>query len=718
MSKQSASTTSEYAFGRRAFLGGSATVIGAFVLEAAPVTKMAQAIGAAQAAAGANTAVNGWIAINADNTATISFGGAEMGQGIMTGLAQAAAEELGMAWSQIRTQAAPAAQGYVTGGSFGIRGHLDQMRTAGAQAQSVLVSAAATSWGVAPTACTVANGIVTNTSTGATQTFAQLAAAAATLTPPTSPALKNPSAFGIIGTSAPRTDIPSKTDGSAVFGIDVVLPGMVYAAIKHCPTVGGTVSGTPATPSGASAVVPLGGAVAVVASNTWAAMQAARNLSVTWSVPAGNQSISSASLLADAQSLMATGTPGSPIELQTGDAAGAFAAASTKVDATYQVPYLPHVYMEVLNCTVNITPTSCEIWASTQAPAWIQATAAAMTGLDPSAVTVHATLLGGGLGRKIELDYVVQAITIAKTIGKPVKLTWSREEDMSHDQYRPAALINVKLGMDAAGSVTSYGVRHVSQSPLFQRGWTGPTGNDNTDGAADVAYQFPNALMEYVMQKSAVPVGFWRSVGVSMNCFAVESAIDEAAKLAGKDPVAFRRTLLAGKTRELAVLNKAADMIGWTTAPASGVGRGIAFSNGFGSLAAVAVEVTKGGTGGTMAVTKVAFAVDCGFAVNPNQVEAQIQGGIIQGITSGLWGQTTFANGQASSRNFSNTRMLLMRETPTINVAIIQSGLDKIGGIGEVAVPPMAPAMANAWASLTGTRVRNLPFYPGATMSD
>lgn len=713
---QEPTTDGAWSVGRRAFLGGGLGALVTFALEASPVGSMAKAFGAPAAGAAlpaAAAAVNGWVTVNADNTVTVFFGGAEMGQGIMTGLAQGVAEELMVDWSQVQTAAAPTAQSYVTGGSFGVRGNLRAMRIAGAQALYKLTSAAASQWGVSQSQCSAAHGLVANTATGQTLTYAQLAAAAASVTAPTTPTLTDPAAFRILGTSAARTDLPSKVNGSAVFGIDVKVPGMVYAAIKHCPTVGGTLASTPAVPSGALAVVPLGNAVAVVATNTWAAMNAAANLSVSWKNPANASQLSSAAMLTQAKSLMATGTPGSPIAEQVGDAPGAYAAATSKVEATYQLPYLPHVCMEVLNCTASVTATSAEVWVPTQAASWVVGTVASITGLAPAAITVHPTLLGGGLGRKIEQDYVAQAVKIAKAVGKPVKLTWSREEDLGHDQYRPSALVRIRLGMDAAGSVSSFASRIVTPSPLYQRGWIGATGNDNVDGAVGLPYAIPARLVEYVRNPAAIPVGFWRSVGESINCFAVESAIDEAAALVGADPVAFRRKLLAAEQRTLAVLDAAAAGIGWSTSPAAGVARGIAVGTGFGSLAALAVEVSQP-TAGVMKVNRIVCAVDCGLAVNPGQVESQIQGGIIGGISSALWGQTTFSSGKASSRNFSNTRLLKMKETPPIEVKIIQSGIGNLGGIGEVGVPPTAPALANAWAKLTGTRIRTLPMFPSA----
>jgi len=701
--------------GRRGFIGGAIGALVLFALESTPMGPMARA--AAAAGDVPPTAVTGWVTVNADNTVTVAFGGAEMGQGIMTGLAQALAEELMVDWTQVRTQAAPPSQSYITGGSWGMRANFQAMRIAGAQAREMLVAAAGAQWGVDRSACTVMSGVVTNTVSAATLSYAQVAAVAATLAPPADPPLTDPSAFRIVGTTAKRTDLPSKVNGSAVFGLDVRIPGMLFAAIKNCPTIGGTLKATPAVPAGAIAVVPLGNAVAVVAKNTWIAMRAAANLTASWTIPATASALTSSKILAQAQTLMASGTPGTPLAEQIGDAPGAFGSATTKIDATYQLPYLAHVCMEVPNCTVSITATSAEIWAPTQAPGWVVGTAAAITGLPPEAISVHTTLMGGGLGRKIEQDYISQAVQVGKAIGKPVQLMWSREEDFGHDQYRPMGLVRVRLGLDATGAVSSYGTRIVTPSPLFQRGWMGPDGNDNVDGATELPYAFANRLVEYVRHPSAVPVGFWRSVGTSINCFAVESALDEAALATHTDPLAFRQRLLANDPRSLAVLNAAAANIGWSSPPPAGVGRGIALSNGFGSIVALAIEVSQPAVG-TIKVNRVACAVDCGYAVNPGQVESQMQGGIIQGITSALWGQTTFSNGRASTRNFSNNRMLKMKETPAITVQILQSGLDVLGGVGEVGVPAVAPALANAYARLTGTRVRTLPFFPGAGMGD
>jgi len=775
---------------RRTLLGGTAGAIVLFALDASPLTRLQAAIAAGTPAP---AAVNGWIAINPDNTVTIGFGGAEMGQGIMTGLAQGAAEELMVEWAQVQSAATPTGLSFISAGSYGIRGHLGTMRLAGAQAREMLRSAAATQWGVDPSQCSMAAGVVTNTASGATLTYAALASAAAALTPPDSPVLTDPSAFRIIGTTAARVDLSGKVNGKAQFGIDARVPGMVFAAIKHCPTFGGTVVKTPTTPAGTLGVVNLGNAVAVVATNSWAAMNSAANLTVSWTTPAGVSALTSSTILTTAQSLMATGTPGSPLAEQIGDAPTAFTSAATKVDSTYTLPFLPHVMMEVPNCTVSLTRngagavTAAEVWVPTQAASWVMSTVAGITGLASSAVTVHPTLLGGGLGRKVEQDYVSQAVKVAMAITQPVQLVWAREEDLAHDQYRPMGLVRVRLGADSSGVPAAFHTRIVAPSVLYQRGWMAPTGNDTIEGAVGLSYAIPNKLVEYVRHPTTVPVGFWRSIGDSINCFAVESALDELALALGTDPVALHVQMLSGNARGAAVVSAAASGLGWTTPPASvsitgatgtgtaqtyatasahgfivgqtvtitgiapagynktgavitavtdtthftiagatsaastsggavtGIGRGISYSEGDGSLCAVALEVAQPAVGG-LRVTRASIAIDCGIAVNPGQVEAQMQGGFIQGISSALWGQTTWASGKASSRNFSNTRVLRMAETPAITVQIIQSGMSNLGGVGEAGVPLAAPAIANAYARLTGTRVRTLPFFPAATM--
>ncbi len=699
---------------RRRFLGGAAGALVIFSLESASSGVIGKAM-AAIAPGATPTTLTGWITVNSDNSVTIGFGGAEMGQGIATGLCQAAAEELFVSWPQVNYAPSPNSAAFISAGSYGVRGNYDAMRKAGAQAREMLLQAAANRWSVSRTNVTVKDGVVTNTITSATLTYAQLTAAAAVLTPPSSPTLTDPANFRLIGKTLPRLDLPGKVNGSAVFGIDVQVPGMVFAAVKNAPVPGGTVKTMPTTlPTGATSLVNLGNAVAAVATNSWAAMQAASAASVTWNTPATASSMTSATIATQAATLMTSGVPGTPLTENVGTAGAAFTAAAVKVEQTYSVPYLAHVCMEVPNCTVSITPTSAEVWVPTQAVSWVVGTVTSLTGLPASAVTVHPTLLGGGFGRKIEQDYVAHAVKVGMAVGKPVKLMWSREEDFGHDQYRPTGLVRMRVGLDGSGNVSAYQARVVTPSPLFQRGWMSATGNDNTDGAVGTVYAaaIPNRLVEYVLNKAPVPVGFVRSVGESINVFAVESAIDEAALASGQDPLAFRQRLLAGNPRALAVLNAAANGLGWSTPPAAGFARGLAISNGFGSITALAAEVTKDALG-NLVISRLSAAIDCGMAVNPGQVEAQIQGGLIQGVASALWQQTTFSSGKASSRNFNNNRVARMRDVGPITVTLIQSGA-AIGGVGEAGVPLPAPALANAWAALTGTRLRSLPMFPAA----
>jgi isoquinoline 1-oxidoreductase beta subunit len=691
---------------RREFLSAAGGLILAFTLEVGS--------GRAARAAGGATAVDAYVLIAPDETITILFGGAEMGQGIMTGIAQIVAEELKADWTRVTTQFAPPALSWITGGSTGINSNYQAMRVAGAAAREMLIAAAAQTWGVSTSVCTAIKGTVLNTTTNASLTYGTLAPLAATFPVPTNPPLTDPSQFQIIGQSMPRLDIPAKTNGTAKYGIDITLPGMLFAVIQHCPSLGGTVSGKVPTPQGAVAVVPLGNAVAVVASNTWQAMQSAQELQVNWKIPSSAKNIDSGVFLTQAQQLMTSGAP--VTAEQVGNVNGAFNSAANVVNATYSLPYLAHAYMEVLNCTVQVTKNSCQIWAPTQAPGWVQATAAAITGLPASQIQVNTTLLGGGLGRKIEQDYIAQAITVAQAIGKPVKLTWPREEDMSNDQYRPMALVNIQAALDANGNITGWKNRIVSPSIQYQRGWIGDGQLDAsaTDGATGLSYAFGSRLVEWVRHPAPVPVGFWRSVGHSINCFTVESAIDEVALATGVDPLALRQQLLANAPRSLAVLNAAAALGGWGTSLPSGHARGIAFSDGFGSLVAEVAEISQP-TSGTIQVHNVACVIDCGSAINPDSVQAQMQGGVLHGLSAALWGQVTFKNGRASVRNWDHYRVLLLKEAPVVNVQIIQSGA-AIGGVGEPGVPPIGPAVANAYARLTGNRVRTLPFFPGQGM--
>jgi isoquinoline 1-oxidoreductase beta subunit len=701
--------------GRRGFLSVSAAMGGGLMLGVS--------VQPAQAAVTSAT-VNVFLVINSDNTMKFIVPGAEMGQGIAAGLPQALAEELPLDWTRLTVEPAPyGAQyaspwGQITGGSFSMRLWFQPMLKAGAAIREMMIAAAAQQWGVATTGlvCRNTNRVV-NPATGLALTYGALAATAAGLAVPSSPTLRSAtSAYTVVGTSAKRPDLPAKVNGSAIFGADVRVPNMVFAAIRHCPSFGGTVGSMPATPAGTLGLVNLGNAVAVVATNTWAAMQAAKNLQVGWSIPAASLNISSSNIASQARTLMGSTTPA--IAETVGSVATAMAGATTTLNLTYSLPYLPHAAMETLSCTASVTATSCEIWAPTQAPDWVAGTAAAITGLPTSSVVVHTTMLGGGFGRKIEQDFIAQAVKVSKAIGKPVKLTWSREEDFGHDAYRPAALSRVIAGIDGAGNILGWTNRVVCPS-VSEDHWPGSVANgldmsalEGATGESGLVYAMASRQVEYVLQKAGVPVGWWRSVGHSYNCFAVESAIDELAAAARQDPLAYRQKLLASQPRHLAVLNAAATMANWTTPPAAGTARGIALSDGFGSIVALVLELTRvtSSTGViSYNVTKAFCAIDCGTAVNPNQIEAQMQGGVAMGLTSARWGRSTFENGKAAQLNFDNYRMLKLREMPLVQTRIVTFAGAPIGGVGETMVPPVAPALANAFFALTGTRKRTLP---------
>jgi len=672
-------------------------------------------------AAGATppTQVNSYIQIGTDSSVNILFGGCELGQGAMSGLAQLAAEELMVDWAKVTTQVAPASSiSYITGGSSAIRTNYLPLRQAGAAVRTMLIQAAANTWKVPVAQCYASQGAVYHQPTNRSLTYAVLASAAAKLKPPANPVLIDDTKLRLIGKPLQRLDLADKVNGKATYGLDVRIPNMVYAVVKHCPSLGGKLANTPGNPGGGIlAVVPLGNAVAAVATNTWAAMNALQELNIQWTIPATSAQTDSAVFATQAATIVAKG-PVVPAET-IGNATTAIATAKHAQEATYNFPYLAHACMEVLNCTVNLTATACEIWAPTQAAAWVQATAAAITGLPAASITVHTTLLGGGLGRKIEQDYIAQAVTVAKAIKKPVKLTWPREEDFGKDMYRPMVVSHIKAGLDAKGAIVAWQNRIVSPSILAQRGWIAAGSEDGqaTEGATTLPYAMLNRLVEYGAHPAPVPIGFWRSVGHSYNAFVVESFIDELALTAGVDPYAYRRSLLANNARYLDVLDAAAQLGGWTTALPAGHARGIAIAEAFGTVVAEVVEISNATSTG-LRVVSVACAVDCGRVINPDSVKAQMEGGITHGLSSVLWGSITFKNGVASVKNFNHYRLVRMRDMPRITVKLMPS-LNPPSGAGEPGVPPLGPALANAYYRATKLRIRTLPFFPAAsTMSD
>ncbi len=750
--------------GRRGFL---ATALGGLSIAFA-LPDVGRVFGAKAAGGPTPQALaSAYIRIGTDGTITLMFGGSEMGQGAKTGLGQILAEELMVDWRQVTVQQSPVDPivTYITGGSSAVSGRYDNLRIAGAAARESLIAAAMLSSGDHTRAnYSAASGAVTYTggATAKSWLYKDLALAAASpaaqaLVPTTLP-LTDPSKFRIIGQSVQRVDIPSKTDGSAKFGIDIWFPNMVFAAIKHCPTVGGTLASTPQKPSGAIAVVPCTAsdnrglvvagsvnAVAVVANNTWSAKNMANSLNVSWKLPASTATVDSTQLLAQAQTLLTassgvlTAEPAPPAgsattaAQQTGLVEPSVLATlgTPTVDATYVLPHLAHATLEVVNCTVRLTydstnkmVTLCEIWAPTQAANWVAGTALGLINAAPAqasnpltaaGVVVNTTFLGGGLGRKIEQDYISQAVQVALAVKVPVKLTWSREEDMTNDNYRPMAVVNVKAKL-SSGAISAWYLRNVSGSILGQRGWMAPGTVDSqaVEGAVGLPYSLGNHIVEWAPLNAGIPLGFWRSVGTSINAFAVECTIDELAQKAGLDPFVFRNSLVSD-SRVKAVLAAASQMSSWRSSLPSGHAWGMAMAEWNGTIVCEVVDVSL--QSGSLRVNRVACAVDCGQVINPNQVEAQMQGGIVHGLNAAMWGQITFTAGKANQKNFSNYRMIRPGEMPQITVQIVPSSASP-SGTGEPGVPPIAPAIANAYSRLLNSRVRTLPFFPGATMGD
>jgi isoquinoline 1-oxidoreductase beta subunit len=711
-----------------------------------------------RAEAAGNTAVNSWLTIGSDNSVTLTVGSSDMGQGSFQTLAQVLCEDLFVSPSRVKlvqggptmTTPAPIGTSIVTAGSGVTRNNYWRLRDAAAAAREMLITASMRYIGVRDrSSYRVVDGVISSTGARVRVSYGDVAAIAATLPVPTGAALVPDSQFTCIGKTFPRADIPFKVDGSAVYGLDVRLPNMVYAIIKHAPTVGSTLSATPAVPSGALAVVPtkiwagtgrgaeLAGnvnAIAVVGTTTWDAWQAAKRVSPAWTLPANAATLNNAQFIADGTALLTTATPyvaggANPVGTaytveRSGDAAAAIAASGTKLDATYTLPYIAHATLEVLNCTVDyVAGVRCEVWAPTQVAKSALSITMAITGMPESMVKVHTTLLGGGLGRKAEVDFISQAVQVGMAVGQPVKLMYPREEDFTHDQYRPMAVVRAQAGMDANGQIAGWAYRNVSPSILGQRGSTlGATGDSQGYEASQaLPYNFGSRQVEWVSHPSPIPVGFWRSVGASINTFVVESFIDELATAAGQDPYQFRRARLTDP-RWLAVLDAAANAHGWNTAVPAGSARGIAVGMAFNTIVAQIVEIS-GVTTSSIRVSKVTVAVDCYMPISPGSIEAQIVGGVVHGMNATLWGKQNFVNGAAQSKNFNNSRMLRIGEMPTVKVVIMPPPATAlrtvaIGGIGELGVPTFAPALANAYFKLKGIRQRSLPFFPAATMSD
>ncbi len=675
-------------------------------------------------------APNAWVHIGTDGIVTLTIDKSEMGQGAQTGLAMILAEELDADWSTVRLGPVPEnpagwSRRMSTGGSTAIRTSWEPLRKAGAAAREMLIDAAASTWNVDRASCRAERGAVVHGASKRRLTYGKLAAKAATLPVPKDPPLKDPKDFRLLGTRLPRLDTPAKVDGSAVFGIDVKVPGMLIASIERCPVFGGTLKSFDASKAkampGVRAVVALeaspwtgtsgawaagcAAGVAVVADTYWQAVTGRRSLEIQWDEG------DAAALDSDgirAQFVKLADQPGVEAR-KDGDPAAALAAAAKRVEAIYEVPFLHHATMEPMTCTAHVRSDSCDIWVPTQNQTRAQEVAAELTALPREQVRVHTTFLGGGFGRRLEPDFVSEAVRVSKAAGAPVKVIWSREDDVQHGFYRPAAYNRFAAALDATGSPVAWTHRIVAPPILLKFGPL-DKGIDRTliDGASNLPYAIPNVLVDQVaVDLLPVPRGFWRSVGISQNAFVTECFFDEVAVAAGKHPYELRRQLLRDKPRHLRTLELAAQKAGWGTPLAAGRGRGIALAEWAPTTCAQVAEVSVTPEGGVR-VHRVVCAVDCGPTVNAGQIEAQLQGGIVYGLTAALYGEITIDRGRVKQSNFTDYPMLHLEQMPVVEVHVVPSD-DKQGGIGEPSVGPVAPAVCNAIFAATGKRIRKLP---------
>ena len=685
---------------RRRFLkaGAGGLLLGFYLPESGRLAAQTTATGAK---------LNAYVHVGADDSVTLFIHKAEMGQGTVTSLSMLLAEELECDWNKIRTEfpGVDRAYGPLMGvfGSMSIRTSWEMLRKAGASAREMLVQAAMQKWSVDRSHCRVENGTVINTATNAQLSFGSLAEAAAKLPVPTNVALKDRRQFRLIGTSPKRLDTPGKVNGKTAFGIDVRVPGMQYAVLARCPVFGGKVASFDATKAkavpGVKQIVPISNGVAVIADNTWSAMEGRRALQVQFD-EGPNASVSSASirkLFADLAE-----KPGAVARKQ-GDAETVLAGAAKKVEAVYEAPYLAHAPMEPLNCVAHVSPDGCEIWASTQIQTAAREIGAKIAGLPSDKVQVHTMYLGGGFGRRGGADYIGEAVEIAKAVGNPVKLTWSREDDLQHDTYRPASYSRFSAALDADGWPVAWTTRIACPSFGGLRNGVDRTG---VEGVADILYGIPNIQIEYHAADAGIPVSYWRSVGYSQNTFFTESFVDELAAAGGKDPFELRRRLLAGAPRLLGALELAAEKSGWGKPLPAGRFRGIAVANNVGSFNAQVAEVSVNRD--KLRVHRVVCAVDCGQVIHPKILEQQIQSGIVYGLTAALKGSITIDRGRVQQQNFHQYDVLRIDEMPVVEVHIVPSQ-NPPGGIGESSTPAVAPAVANAVFAATGKRIRKLP---------
>ncbi len=701
---------------RRALLKGS--LAGSFVFAFRLPLAAANEIEQPPESTAGEFAPNAFIRIDHSGKTTLVMPQVEMGQGIYTAIAQILAEELDADFAQVALEHAPPNdklygnpifQIQVTGNSNSVRAFWQPLRVAGAAARAMLVQAAAQQWQVEPSACSASNGKVTHAASGRTLAYGDLVDAASHVPVPQSPTLKDPKNFALIGKPIKRVDTPGKSDGKVVYGIDMMLPGMKFATLAQSPVLGGKVAHVDDTAAkkipGVRQVLVLDDFVAVVGDHMWAAKKGLDALAITWDGGA-NTKINSHDIWED---LRAASKKDGVVAKTVGDVARGLSQGD-RLEAEYELPFLAHATMEPMNCTVRLSPGACEIWTGTQVMTRVQATAAKAAGLPLDKVTVRNHLIGGGFGRRLEADMVASAVRIAQHVDGPVKVVWTREEDMQHDVYRPAYRDTISATL-SNGKITAWKYRVTGSSvmarwlpPAFQNG----IDVDAVDSAVDIPYDIPNLQVEYMRaEPRGLTTGFWRGVGPNNNVFAIESFIDELARKAGRDPVAFRRGMLSNTPRFTAALDLVAEKSNWGAPLPPRAGRGVSVQPSFGSFIATVVEAEVD-EHGEVHLRRVTSAVDTGIAVNPDIIVAQLQGGLVFGLTAALFGEITIERGRVRQSNFNDYRMLRIDEVPNIEVHVIRSG-ESPGGIGETGATAGPPALRNAIYAATGVALRKLP---------
>jgi isoquinoline 1-oxidoreductase beta subunit len=711
------------AISRRSFLVAGAALGGGLVIGWVPEGWAADPADSSQP-----FSPNAFVRIDRAGKVSVVSPSVEMGQGTYTALPMLVAEELDVDMSAVSVEHAPASDklyanpalgAQITGGSTAVRGFFKPMREAGAAARQMLITAAAAKLAVDAAELTTEAGAVLHAKTGQRFGYGELVDDAAKLPVPAKVTLKDPSQFRIIGTSAKRLDLSGKVDGSTVFGIDVKVPGMKIATVAASPVFGGTVASVdePAALAvkGVVKVLKIDDAVAVVANNYWTA-----RTGLEAAAPKFDDGQYANLTTADVVAALAKAAERKGAKAQAiGDAEAGLKSAAIRLDSIYENPFLAHATMEPMNCTAEVKPDGCDIWVGTQIPAPAQGAVAKALGLKPEQVRIHNHYLGGGFGRRLEADFIVQAALFARQVDYPLKIVWSREEDIQHDMFRPYYYDRISGGLDDKGNLVAWNHRVVGSSimarffpALFKDGLD----SDAVDGAIDLVYDIPNFYVDYVREEPfAIPTAFWRGVGPTRNGYVVESFIDELAAAAKQDPVEFRRKLLGKSPRALHVMERAAALSGWGTDLGPRKGRGISLMKAMASYIAQVAEVSVGDDG-EVHVDRVVCVVDTGITVNPNIIVAQIESGIIFGITAVLWGEITLEKGRVQQSNFNDYRIMRIYEAPKIEVDVVKSGEDP-GGIGEPGTSALAPAVLNAVHAATGVRLRKLPINTGLLKS-